>query len=80
MLAENGQEGRETMILTLRRIITQIFGSAQVEQVDRVVRTGAEMAARRGTSGDGSPSANPTERLNPADHRPSHNGDRGGRS
>lgn len=36
------------MIVTLRRIITQIFGSAQVEQIDRIARTGAELAARRG--------------------------------
>ncbi len=35
------------MILSLRRIITQIFGSAQVEQVERIVRTDAELAARR---------------------------------
>ena len=35
------------MIVTLRRIITQIFGSAQVEQIDRIARTGAELAARR---------------------------------
>lgn len=35
------------MIVTLRRIITRIFGSAQVEQIDRIARTGAELAARR---------------------------------
>lgn len=35
------------MIVTLRRIITQIFGSAQVEQIERISRTGAELAARR---------------------------------
>ena len=35
------------MIVTLRRIVTQIFGSAQVEQIDRIARTGAELAARR---------------------------------
>lgn len=32
------------MIVTLRRIITRIFGSAQIEQI---ARTGAEIAARR---------------------------------
>ncbi len=35
------------MIVTLRRIITRIFGSAQVEQIERIARTGAEIAARR---------------------------------
>lgn len=68
------------MVLTLRRIITQIFGSAQVEQVDRVVRTGAEMAARRSKRDDNSQAANVTERPGYMDQRPSHNGDRGGRA
>ena len=68
------------MVLTLRRIITQIFGSSQVEQVDRVVRTGAELAARRSTRDDRPLSANGTERPEYTDQRPSHNGDRGGRA
>jgi hypothetical protein len=67
------------MVLTLRRIITQIFGSEQVEQVDRVVRTGAEMAARRSTRDDSPQATSRSERAAYTDRRPSHNGDRGGR-
>jgi len=67
------------MVLTLRRIITQIFGSAQVEQIDRVVRTGAEMAARRSKRDDNQQATTSTERPEYTDQRPCHNGDRGGR-
>lgn len=35
------------MVLSLRRLITQFFGSAQVEQIDAIRRSGAERAAQQ---------------------------------
>lgn len=51
------------MILSLRRLITQFFGSEQVEQIERIRRSGAERAARRRTPDT------PMDKLPPAEER-----------